>query len=178
MKKVVFLLVALMGMATSAVAQNYDSNRQKAMYDASSKFIVVDKKFAVMNYPVTYYDYYAVTGKKANGRNSITAVMPMSTNDRARFSQAASAIDKKMTFHVATTNELQQALQKKLNIQSEAGPYNFTTQGFYLAMDYQRYLRMQSLRKQYGGDNVRTSSNKSSKLIGTSNKEGDIFNIQ
>ena len=177
MKKLFFVFVALLGMTTVTMAQNYDNNRKKAMYDASGKFTVVDNKYAVMYYPVTYYDYYAVTGKKVNGRKGINDVMPMQQNDRVRFAQDASALNKKVSFHVASSSELQQALQKKKNIQSESGPYNTSTKGFYLAMDYQSYQAMQALRNQHNKvNNIKTKPG--GKLIGTSDKEGDIFNIQ
>ena len=181
MKKIFAVLVALMAFGATVSAQTYDANRKKALVDASKKFVNVpdgsyQSNFAVTNYPITYKDYYAVTGKRVNGKNSFTAVMPMTQSEQQAFLKAANSIDAKMQFRVASAAELQKALQKKKNIQSENGPYNVTTKGFYLSMSYSSKLRMMQLVKQATTTQSKPKGN--GELVGTSDEEGSIFNVR
>jgi uncharacterized protein YjhX (UPF0386 family) len=104
-----------------------------------------------MYFPVSYGDYYGVTGVNKRPRNaSITDVMMMSDTDKKKFLKKLNAFDKKMKFHIASTSELYKALNMHYNIQSENGPYSIATKGFYLVTDYTGYQRMKALVKKYG----------------------------
>ncbi len=144
-------------MSMTAGAQNMSSQRRAQLVASSTKFALIKigkdtkKWYALMYFPVSYGDYYGVTGKNKRPRNaSITDVMSMSDTDKRKFVQACNAFDNRMKFHVATTSELYKALNKHYNIQSENGPYSIATKGFYLAMDYNSYKRMKALVKKYG----------------------------
>ena len=158
MKKRLFIMtVLLVAIVMGATAQNMSSQRRAQLVASSTKFALIkdgkNKKnwFAVMYFPVSYGDYYGVTGKNKRPRNSsITDVMAMGDTDKRKFVQACNSFDNRMKFHVATTSELYKALNKRYNIQSENGPYSIATKGFYLAMDYNSYKRMKALVKKYG----------------------------
>ena len=62
MKKFLLTSVILMGIVASAPAQ---TGKSRIM----AKFVVVDNKHAVMNCPVTLYDYLCVTTKKNESNN-------------------------------------------------------------------------------------------------------------
>lgn len=156
MKKILVFMV-LMALALTAGAQNLNSQRRAQLVASSTKFTLVKigkntkDWYALMYFPVSYGDYYGVTGKNKRPRYaSITDVMPMSDMDKKKFVQACNSFDNRMKFHVASNNELQKAVNKRYNIQSENGPYSFATKGFYLAMDYESYKRMKALVKKYG----------------------------
>ena len=130
------------GIKTSATTTPAaDQGRISAIKGFATKFVVVNKKFAVMNYPVTYYDYYAIYGKKATppaGRG-ITEVMYITDTQKKNIAETATKYFTGSTIRVATSAVLHEALQRHLNIQSESGPYNSVTKGFYLYMDYKSY---------------------------------------
>ena len=163
MKRFILTMLAIIAITMTASAQMpTDEGQLKALYDFSSKFTLVKiqsiKPYAVMWYPVTYYDYYAGTGKKMNPRNvGINAVYALSDNEKKKFVAQLNQLDKKITVHLATQKELTDAINyRRYNIQSENGPYNVVTRGFYIAMDKASYERMQQLRKRYnsrGGNN-------------------------
>ncbi len=123
----------------------------------STKFVVIkdgeDKKkwYVLMNYPVSYGDYYGVTGinKRPRNANIFDVITSLSEPEKRRFVKAINSIDSRMQVRIATANQLQNALSKKYNISSENGPYSIATNGFYLYMSYNSYLRMRQLRKQY-----------------------------
>ena len=147
MKKILVWMV-LMALALTAGAQNISQQRRAQLTASSTKFTLVkigkNKKnwYALMYFPVSYGDYYGVTGVNKRPRNaSITDVMMMSDTDK---------FDKKMKFHIASTSELYKALNLHYNIQSENGPYSIATKGFYLVTDYTGYQRMKALVKKYG----------------------------
>ena len=126
---------------TATTTPSADQERISAIKGFATKFVVVNKKFAVMNYPVTYYDYYAIYGKKATppaGRG-ITEVMYVTDTQKKNIAGAATKYFTGATIRVATSAVLHEALQRHLNIQSESGPYNSVTKGFYLYMDYKSY---------------------------------------
>lgn len=167
MKKYLLTLVALMGIVVATSAQ---TDKKRIIANFAAKFVVVDNKYAVMNYPVTLYDYLCITRKKNEGNKDINAVKVLTTNEQQNFARQITAFDSKIKAHVASSGELQTALLKKFNIQSENGPYNTSTKGFYIAVDYASYQYMQKVRNEF------LKSNKEG-LIGTSDIEGDIFNI-
>ena len=158
MKKRLFIMTALLvAIVMGATAQNLSQQRRAQLKASSTKFTLVkvgkNKKnwFAVMYFPVSYGDYYGVTGVNKRPRNeSITDVMMMSDTDKKKFLKALNAFDKKMKFHIASTSELYKALNLHYNIQSENGPYSIATKGFYLVTDYTGYQRMKALVKKYG----------------------------
>jgi hypothetical protein len=158
MKKRLFIMTALLvAIVMGATAQNMSSQRRAQLVASSTKFALIkdgkNKKnwFAVMYFPVSYGDYYGVTGVNKRPRNeSITDVMMMSDTDKKKFLKALNAFDKKMKFHIASTSELYKALNLHYNIQSENGPYSIATKGFYLVTDYTGYQRMKALAKKYG----------------------------
>ena len=123
----------------------------------STKFVVIkegeDKKkwYVLMNYPVSYGDYYGVTGinKRPRNANIFDVITSLSEPEKERFVKAINSIDSRMQVRIATANQLQNALSKKYNISSENGPYSIATNGFYLYMSYNSYLRMRELRKQH-----------------------------
>ena len=112
-----------------------------------------DKKkwYVLMYYPVSYGDYYSVTGinKRPRNANIFDIITGLSESEKKQFLKACNSIDSRMQVRIATPNELQYALNKKYNISSENGPYSIATNGFYLYMSYNSYLRMRELRKQY-----------------------------
>lgn len=151
-------MVAVFAMTTTVSAQMpADKGQLKALYDFSSKFTLVKpqsghlKPYAVMWYPVTYYDYYAGTGKKMNPRSvGINAVYMLSDVEKKKFVEKLNKLDKKITVRLASNEELRTAIDnRRYNIQSENGPYNVVTKGFYISMDQASYKRMQELRKKY-----------------------------
>ena len=158
MKKRLFIMTALLvAIVMGATAQNMSSQRRAQLVASSTKFALIkdgkNKKnwFAVMYFPVSYGDYYGVTGVNKRPRNeSITDVMMMSDTDKKKFLKALNAFDKKMKFHIASTSELYKALNLHYNIQSENGPYSIATKGFYLVTDYTGFQRMKALAKKYG----------------------------
>lgn len=162
MKNRILILTMLLaafvtGSALTAGAQNLSQQRRAQLKASSTKFTLVkvgkNKKnwFALMYFPVSYGDYYGVTGVNKRPRNeSITDVMMMSDTDKKKFLKALNAFDKKMKFHIASTSELYKALNLHYNIQSENGPYSIATKGFYLVTDYTGYQRMKALAKKYG----------------------------
>ena len=156
MKKMLVWMV-LMALALTAGAQNISQQRRAQLTASSTKFTLVkigkNKKnwYALMYFPVSYGDYYGVTGVNKRPRNaSITDVMMMSDTDKKKFLKTLNAFDKKMKFHIASTSELYKALNLHYNIQSENGPYSIATKGFYLVTDYTGYQRMKALVKKYG----------------------------
>jgi len=167
MKKVLLAIVALIAIATTVSAQ---TDKKRIIANFAAKFVVVDKKYAVMNYPVTQYDYLCITRKPNQGNKNINAVKVLTPNEQQNFARQITAFDSKIKAHVASSAELQTALLKKFNIQSESGPYNTSTKGFYIAVDYASYQYMQKVRNEF------LKSGKEG-LIGTSDIEGDIFNI-
>ena len=113
-----------------------------------------------MNYPVTYSDIAKITGANAMmpANASISSVVPKRESTIKTVLEKANAIDSKIKVHVATGGELQKAINKRLNVQSELGPYNSSTTGFYLAMDEASYNRMIELREYYENGSQRTTS--------------------
>lgn len=123
----------------------------------STKFVVIKegedtkKWYVLMFYPVSYGDYYGVTGinKRPRNANIFDVITSLSEPEKERFVKAINSIDSRMQVRIATANQLQNALSKKYNISSENGPYSIATNGFYLYMSYNSYLRMRELRKQH-----------------------------
>ena len=170
MKKTILTMLAIFAMTLTVSAQMPTNPEQlKALYDFSSKFTLVRiksvKPYAVMYYPVTYYDYFAGMGKKMNPRNvGINAVYALSDAEKKKLVAQLNKLDKKITVRLATNKELTDAINnRRYNIQSENGPYNVVTKGFYISMDEASYKRMQQLRSQYKRH--------------TQNNGDDIFNV-
>ena len=145
MKKLMILLTAVFAMSMTAKAQDWlgDNARVKAVSDFLQKFRLVTQetpKYAVMNYPITYYDVYAITGKWTNPRNvAVNDVVVMTLDQQKDLASQASQLyvinnQSKMAMELATDDQLNKAIQHRFNIQSEQGPYNHTTKGFYLSM--------------------------------------------
>ena len=161
MKKILFTTLALLTIVLTATAQEtrekVSRNRISAQISFAQKFMLIklDKKnektwYAVMSYPVTYYNYYAVYGKnvKPQGRD-INDVMMMGDKKKRDFAADAAKLYSGLSFHVATATELQRALGRNYNVASENGPYSHATNGFDLACPYSTYLRMKKLIKAY-----------------------------
>ena len=149
MKKLMILLTAVFAMSITANAQDWkaDLARVKAVSDFLKKFSLVTQgsaatSYAVMNYPITYYDVYAITGKWTNPRNvGINDVVVMTLDKQKDLASQASQLyvinnQSKMAMELATDDQLNKAIQKRINIQSESGPYNHSTKGFYLSMPF------------------------------------------
>lgn len=147
-------------MSMAAHAQDWleDYNRSKAIGDFLSKFRVVLKenpKYAVMNYPITYYDIYAITGEYTNPKNvGIDEVVMMPDNEQKEIAKKASLLYvnastkvSKLKTEVARPIQLSKAIQHRINIQSEGGPYTYATKGFYLSIPYESYLSLTGLKK-------------------------------
>lgn len=141
------LLTAVFAMSMTANAQDWkaDLERVKAVSDFLKKFSLVTQgsaatSYAVMNYPITYYDVYAITGKWTNPRNvAVNDVVVMTLDQQKDLASQASQLyvinnQSKMAMELATDDQLNKAIQHRFNIQSEQGPYNHTTKGFYLSM--------------------------------------------
>ena len=63
--------MALIAIATTVSAQ---TDKKRIIANFAAKFVVVDNKYAVMNYPVTLYDYLCITRKPNQGNKDINAV--------------------------------------------------------------------------------------------------------
>ena len=159
------VLFALVQAATAQETEKVSGNQRSAQISLAQKFMLIkyDKNntktwYAVMSYPVTYYNYYAVYGKnvKPYGKD-INDVMMMGDKKRHDFAAAASSLFSGLSIHVATATELHRALAKHYNLSSENGPYSHTTNGFYLACDYSTYKRMRKLIKMYLSNQNSTS---------------------
>ena len=158
MKKIFLTMFVLTVITLTATAQ--DGNRRSAQISLAQKFVLVkydkdDQKtwYAVMSFPVTYYNYYAVTGRNIRPQNKdINSVIMMGDNEKQKFAHAASNLFDGVTFRVASTTELHRALSKHFNIQSENGPYSCATNGFYLSCSYKTYKRMKKLINEYLSD--------------------------
>lgn len=144
----------LFAITLTATAQN--DNQMSALISLSNKFTLIkwDKQdsktwYAVMSHPISYYNYYAVTGKNIRPKNRDVNDVITRGVDREKFAAKASSLYSGMFFHVATATELQRALAKHYNISSENGPYSCATSGFYLACDYKTYKRMKLKVKEY-----------------------------
>lgn len=149
MKKLMILLTAVFAMSITANAQDWkaDLERVKAVSDFLKKFSLVIQEsaatsYVVMNYPITYYDVYAITGKWTNPRNvAVNDVVVMTLDQQKDLASQASQLyvinnQSKMAMKLATDDQLSKAIQKRINIQSESGPYNHSTKGFYLSMSF------------------------------------------
>ena len=153
MKKILLLMVVLIATSVTTTAQDWmkDNNRVQAVYDFFGKFIYVDKEkpaYCVMNYPITYMDVYAITGKWTNPHGvSINAVVNVPDGERKKLATQAQQFYNNLNVHVATSSELSRALKLRYNIQSEGGPYNYSTKGFYLATPKRSYVKILLLRK-------------------------------
>ena len=158
MKKLLILLTAILAMSMTAKAQDWlgDHARVKAVSDFLKKFRLVSQetpKYAVTNYPITYYDVYAITGTWTNTRNeAINDVVMLSVTKQIDMAKQASQLyvvnrQNKMKFNLATDTQLNKAINHRFNIQSELGPYNHTTKGFYLSMLADSYKNLQQFQK-------------------------------
>lgn len=158
MRKLMILLTAFFAMNMTAKAQDWlgDPARVKAVSDFLKKFRLVTQetpKYAVMNYPITYYDVYAITGEWTNPRNvAINDVIVLSQTKQIDMAKQASQFyvvnrQSKIKFNRATDSQLSKAIHHRLNIQSELGPYNYTTKGFYLSMSGDSYKNLQQFQK-------------------------------
>ena len=145
------ILTILFVMAVLNVAAQHGSTGE--LVNLAQKFMLIktNKPYAVMSYPVTYWDYYIITGKNIRpSYRSATDVAPISGHeDRIKVAKKASQLYSGITVHVATASELHTALGLRYNISSENGPYSHATNGFYLAMDYDSYKKMKKLVSQY-----------------------------
>ena len=161
-------MLAIIAITITASAQfPTDEGQLKALYDLSSKFTLVKpqsgKPYAVMWYPVTNYNHFAVYGKKWDKYLGINKVIVMPDGIKKMLVNKINKFDSKLKVRVATHKELTDAINnRRYNIQSENGPYNVVTKGFYLSMDEASYMRMQELRKRYnnrGGNNGNPDAN-------------------
>lgn len=155
------ILTAVFAMSMTAEAQSWknDISRVKAVSDFLKKFRLVATEsaatsYAVMNFPITYYDVYAITGKWTNPKKvAIDAVVVMTLDQQKELASQASQLyirnnQSKMKVELATDDQLSKALEKRLNIQSELGPYNFTTKGFYLSMSFKSNTARSTFQKE------------------------------
>lgn len=121
----------------------------------AQNFMLITKAktpYAVMSHPITYWQYYVVTGKKITPPSkSVTEVAPFYTDNKAKenFAKQASLLWGGIKVHVATAAELQTALKYHYNISSESGPYSHTTKGIYLAMSEANYKKMMKWVQQH-----------------------------
>lgn len=145
------ILTILFAMAVLNASAQHGSTGE--LVNLAQKFMLIKTKkpYAVMSYPVTYWDYYIITGKNIRPTyRSAVDVAPISGHeDRVKVAKKASQLYSGITVHVATASELHTALGLRYNISSENGPYSHATSGFYLAMDYDSYKKMKKLVSQY-----------------------------
>lgn len=152
MKKILVLMIAVFAMSMTASAQKVSRDEQaNAMIDMMRMFVPVGKEFAVMTYPVTWREYRVISGKKPPKGTSIMSVVMLSSPEQKKVADDLTKHDGNgVKYRVATSAELQKALQKKINISSETGPRNYATKGFYLAISYNDYLKIQQMLQVIG----------------------------
>lgn len=152
MKKILVLMIALLAVTTTVSAQKVSREEQaNAMIDMMRMFAPVGKEFAVMTYPVTWRQYRVISGKKLPKGTSIMSVVMLSSPEQKKVADAMTKNDGNgVKYRVATSAELQKALQKRINISSEAGPHTHVTKGFYLAISYNDYLKIQQMLQVIG----------------------------
>ena len=139
-------MIALLSMTLTASAQAHNDAQVKAVMDFVRMFRPVGKDFAVTAYPVTWRTYTAVTGKKKPANTSLTAVVSLSQSEQKAFANYLTKGDGQgIKYRVATASELQKALSKRINIQSESGPNNVSTKGFYIAVSYKDYQKLKAV---------------------------------
>ena len=153
MKKLLILLTAVFAMSMTAKAQEWknDHARVQAVADFLKKFRLVTQetpKYAVMNYPITYYDVYAIIGRWTNTRDvGISDVVRMTPEQQKELAEQASQLyQSKMKLELATDDKLSKAIHHRLNIQSELGPYTNATKGFYLSMSMESFFNLMTFQ--------------------------------
>lgn len=141
MKKLVITLLALVAIATTASAQGMsEEQREKTMYNLIVRMRPVGTKYAITTTPVSYNEYWAVTGTKAHSAG--TSVTKAAKVTRAQAENMVKTINAEtkgvLKFSIATPAQISEG-SKKVGLHGEMGPQNTQTQGFFLVLPYSQW---------------------------------------
>ena len=156
MKKVLVLMIALLALTTTVSAQTQRTLTEKQKRDAveniiKSKLKLVrhkttagkrkyDGDYYITFLPVTWYEYWAVTGvKKHSNQTSISKAAIVLDSEKQNFVKMLNQYlnIKGVSFHVAWTKHIQEAHQK-IGLHDDISNNSYS-HGFYIAISKKGY---------------------------------------
>lgn len=140
MKKISLVLALLMLTLTAGAQKISGEQRDKVISDMIFNMVGVGGKFAITRTPVSYYEYWVITGRKAHSANtSISNPAYVSVADQQK---VADTLNKEcggvLNFRIANTHEIHEG--KKVGVQGDIRHHGGTTLGFYLVLPFKQWV--------------------------------------
>ncbi len=155
MKKILLVMMAALAITMTADAQRKMSRDEQAnvMINFMRKFVPVDKRYAIINFPVTLYEYEAMTGTPVPYGKSVNNVAIVSGAEQKRVADELTKADGQgIKYRVGTMGEA--AAGSKVGVHGELSQTSHVTKGFYIAISYNDYLKVEKMLKLIGEEDT------------------------
>lgn len=139
------VFVAFIAVCISMNAHKVSSEkRDQVISNMIFNMIPVGNKFAITRTPISYYQYWVITGEKAH--SSTTSVSQAAYVSRAKQEKVANTLNKEcdgvLNFRIATPSEIMEA--QKRGLQGDIQHHGGGTHGFYLVLPFKQWQPFQN----------------------------------
>lgn len=142
MKKLMLLILAACTLSSVYAQRMNEDKRNEVIENMIQHMIPINGKYAITRTPVSYYQYWAITNKKAHTAN--TSVSQAAYVTDAQQKNAASCLNKESGgqwhFTVATSSQIMEA--KRKGLQGDIQSHGASTQGFYLVLPFKEWQEL------------------------------------